>query len=87
MDTHTYTETHTHFADKRNFKKPGMSRPNEALRELLPKKSNCIYCSFHSKRCFYQLYSSNKMDHFSYGSGCPIRVVKFLKEDWPVILQ
>ena len=57
----------------------GRGLSNEACCEFLPKKSICH--SVRSKRL------TNKMECFSFKSGCTMWVAKFIKEDWPIVLQ
>ena len=57
-----------------------------------------VVCYFQSKVMLYlpfitwqkpfnQLYITNKMECFSFNSGHVMRVVKLIKEDWPIVLQ
>ena len=36
---------------------------------------------------FFPLFFTSKTEHFSFKSGCVIRVVNHLKEDWFIVLQ
>ena len=40
-------------------------------------------CSF----CLELVVITNKMEHFSFKSGCGMQVMKLIKEDWPIVLQ
>ena len=57
----------------------------EAHHELLPKKSKVmLYLLFSfTVKPFNQLY---KMEFFSFNSGHAVRVGKFIKEDWSIVL-
>ena len=41
----------------------------------------------HSFQAFYQLYNAKKTECLSYKSGHALQVSKFLKQDWPRVLQ
>ena len=66
----------------------GCGLSNKVCCESLPKKSKVmLYLPFITQyKAFIQLYIT-KTEHFSFKSGCAMRVVKLIKEDWPIVLR
>ena len=62
---------------------------NEVHHELLPKKSKVMPCQpfILQEKTFNQLYITNKTERFSFQSGHAMRVMKLIKEDWPIVLR
>ena len=61
----------------------GCGLSNEARHELLSKKSKVILYLLFVSQCkpFNLLYFINKMEHFNFGSGRAVQVMKLIKED------
>ena len=62
----------------------GRGLSNKVHHELMPKKSKVILCH---KKAFIQLYITKKTVRFSFKSGCTVRLVKLMKEDWPIVFS
>ena len=45
-------------------------------------QGNAVFA--YSKRCLTELYITNKVEGFSFKSGCTMWIIK---EDWPIALQ
>ena len=55
----------------------GWGLNNEVRRKLLANKSKVML--YLPLKPFNQLYITNKMEHFSFKSGCVVRVGKFIR--------
>ena len=63
----------------------GCSLSNKAHHELLLKQQgNSVLAVHFAVR--NQLYITNKTEYFSFRTGHDVRVSKFIKEDWPIVL-
>ena len=62
----------------------GRGLSNEARHEL---QDAVFVVHFTVKGIYSQLYITNKTECFSFKSGHAVRVVKLIKEDWPIVLQ
>ena len=54
---------------------------------LITVSFHCISCSFHFNSYLKQLYISNKMEHFSYKSGCGMTHIEVFKNElvWAIV--
>ena len=59
---------------------------NKTSPQLQPKNPKAIKAVFNviitAVKVLYELYITNKTEHFSFKSGCVVWVTKCLKEDW-----
>ena len=50
-------------------------------------QGNAVFAVHFAVKPFNQLYITNNMEHFSFKSVCAVRIAKFMKTDWLVVLQ
>ena len=66
----------------------GCGLSNETCHELWPKKSKVmLFANYYMVKSIYPVVHANKMECFSFKSGCVMWVAKLIKDDWLIVLQ
>ena len=50
-------------------------------------QGNAVFAVHYTVKPFNQLHITNKMEYFSFKSGCAMHSAKLLKQDWAIVLQ